>query len=221
MRAIFYADWINLRGSLRVMLLTPAAFLAWALVIGKPLFFCVSLVVMGYLFPNTAFSVEESTGWNRLSLSLPVTRADVVNSRFVMAVLIHAVLAAVGAAFVLVHAVLTDGTPELTDHLAELLACAAVAMLLNGVQMAAAFRWGIRKAAYLVMGLIWVPMLACTLLYIGCERLGISLQPLLTALKAWNVTGGLLRAMIALGIAVLTYVLCWRISVQVYQKKEL
>ena len=71
------------------------------------------------------------------------------------------------------------------------------------------------------MGLIWVPMLACTLLYIGCERLGISLQPLLTALKAWNVTGGLLRAMIALGIAVLTYVLCWRISVQVYQKKEL
>ena len=100
MRAIFYADWINLRGSLRVMLLTPAAFLAWALAIGEPIFFCVSLVVMGYLFPNTAFSVEESTGWNRLSLSLPVTRADVVNSRFVMAVLIHAVLAAVGAAFV-------------------------------------------------------------------------------------------------------------------------
>ena len=94
--------------------------------------FAISAVLSSFRLAS-AFSVEESTGWNRLSLSLPVTRADVVNSRFVMAVLIHAVLAAVGAAFVLVHAVLTDGTPELADHLAELLACAAVAMLLNGV----------------------------------------------------------------------------------------
>ena len=82
MKAILYADWMNFRLSIKSMLLAPVIFLVWAVIAEQPIFFFSMLVVMGYMFPSTAFSAEQSAGWDRLSLSLPILRHEVVASRF-------------------------------------------------------------------------------------------------------------------------------------------
>ena len=69
MKAILYADWMNFRLSIKSMLLAPVIFLVWAVIAEQPIFFFSMLVVMGYMFPSTAFSAEQSAGWDRLSPS--------------------------------------------------------------------------------------------------------------------------------------------------------
>lgn len=69
MKAILYADWMNFRLSIKSMLLAPVIFLVWAVIAEQPIFFFSMLVVMGYMFPSTAFSAEQS---RRLGPSEPV-----------------------------------------------------------------------------------------------------------------------------------------------------
>ena len=74
-------------------------FLVWAGIAEQPIFFFSMLVVMGYMFPSTAVSAEQSAGWDRLSLSLPILRHEVVASRFLLALAVNLTLFACSLVF--------------------------------------------------------------------------------------------------------------------------
>ena len=98
-------------------------------------------------------------GWNRLSLSLPILRRDVVGSKFLIGVLINLALLGIGSALASAYCVFYDSSTSLAEVLAGLLVCEAVSLLLMGVLMAVTFRFGIEKGRYIVMGCVWVPVL--------------------------------------------------------------
>ena len=76
MKAMLYADWMNFQQSLRTIVLIMVFCLIWTAATGEPVMFSTMLVVTSYLFPNTVFNVERTSGWDKLSLSMPVLRRD-------------------------------------------------------------------------------------------------------------------------------------------------
>ena len=127
MKAILYADWMNFRLSIKSMLFAPVIILVWAVIAEQPIFFFSMLVVMGYMFPNTAFSAEQSAGWDRLSLSLPILRREVVASRFLLALVVNLTLFVCSLVFATVYC-LAHGQPQaLMENYMSVLACEAVA----------------------------------------------------------------------------------------------
>ena len=220
MKAILYADWMNFRLSIKSMLFAPVIILVWAVIAEQPIFFFSMLVVMGYMFPNTAFSAEQSAGWDRLSLSLPILRREVVASRFLLALVVNLTLFVCSLVFATVYC-LAHGQPQaLMENYMSVLACEAVAIIMIGAELAAAFKWGIQKAGYIMLAAFFLPLA----LVFAAVTLEIRI-PLLTAAGRWLAGVEERRfALLLLGclaVALVIYLLCYRVSVRLYRKKEL
>lgn len=223
MKAMMYADWMNFRQSLRSILFVMVVFAIAAFVWSGPMFFIFTVVFLSIMVPTTLFSADQAYGWNRLSLSMPILRRDVVGSKFVMGALVNVVLLSVSTVLTVVYVLAgATGNPsaELMENLAGILACEAVAFLMMGVLMALSFKFGIEKGRYIIMACVWVPVLGVFLL----ERMP-WFETALHAAGNWLNTAGeaqislLLAAALAAGLAV--YAVCYFISVRIYQKKEL
>ena len=220
MKAILYADWMNFRLSIKSMLFAPVIILVWAVIAEQPIFFFSMLVVMGYMFPNTAFAAEQSAGWDRLSLSLPILRREVVARRFLLALVVNLTLFVCSLVFATVYC-LAHGQPQaLMENYVSVLACEAVAIIMIGAELAAAFKWGIQKAGYIMLAAFFLPLA----LVFAAVSLEIRI-PLLTAAGRWLAGVEERRfALLLLGclaVALVIYLLCYRVSVRLYRKKEL
>lgn len=223
MKAMMYADWMNFRQSLRSILFVMVVFAIAAFVWSGPMFFIFTVVFLSIMVPTTLFSADQAYGWNRLSLSLPILRRDVVGSKFLMGLLINLGLLVISTVLTVVYYRVSaaGGPPDaLMESLAGILACEAVAVLMMGVLMVLSIKFGIDKARYIIMACVWVPVLGVFLL----ERLP-GFETALQAVGNWLNTAGeaqislLLAA--ALAVSLVVYVICYLISVKIYQKTEL
>lgn len=223
MKAMLYADWMNFRQSIRSILFVLVVFALSAFAFSGPMFFNFTVVFLSIMVPTTLFAADQAYGWNRLSLSMPILRRDVVGSKFVIGALVNVVLLSVSTVLTVVYVLAgAAGNPsaELMENLAGILACEAVAFLMMGVLMALSFKFGIEKGRYIIMACVWVPVLGVFLL----ERMP-WFETALHAAGNWLNTAGeaqislLLAAALAAGLAV--YAVCYFISVRIYQKKEL
>ena len=223
MKAMLYADWMNFRQSIRSILFVLVVFALMAFLFSGPMFFIFTVVFLSIMTPTTLFAADQAYGWNRLSLSMPILRRDVVGSKFVMGALINVVLLVISAVLTVVYVLANaTGNPssDLVENLAGILACEAIAFLMMGVLMAVSFKFGIEKGRYIIMACVWVPVLGVFLL----EQMP-WFETALHAAGNWLNTAGeaqislLLAAALAAGLAV--YVICYLISVKIYQKTEL
>lgn len=223
MKAMLYADWMNFRQSLRSILFVMVVFAIAAFVWSGPMFFIFTVVFLSIMVPTTLFSADQAYGWNRLSLSLPILRRDVVGSKFLMGLLINLGLLVISTVLTVVYYRVSaaGGSPDaLMESLAGILACEAVAVLMMGVLLALSFKYGIEKARYIIMACVWVPVLGVFLL----EKLPF-FETALHAAGNWLNRAGegqlVLLIAAALAVSLVVYVICYLISVKIYQKTEL
>lgn len=223
MKAMLYADWMNFRQSLRSILFVMVVFAIAAFVWSGPMFFLFTVVFLSIMVPTTLFSADQAYGWNRLSLSLPILRRDVVGSKFLMGLLINLGLLVISTVLTVVYYRVSaaGGSPDaLMESLAGILACEAVAVLMMGVLMVLSIKFGIDKARYIIMACVWVPVLGVFVL----EKLPWFEAALhaagnwLNALHASQIVTLLAGAFV---VSLAVYALCYLISVKVYQKTEL
>ena len=223
MKAMLYADWMNFRQSIRSILFVLVVFALSAFAFSGPMFFNFTVVCLSIMVPTTLFAADQAYGWNRLSLSMPILRRDVVGSKFVMGALVNVVLLAVSTVLTVVYVLISatgDPAGALMENLAGLFACESVAFLMMGVLMALSFKFGIEKGRYMIMACVWVPVLGVFLL----ERMP-GFETALQAAGNWLNTAGEAQISLliaaALAVSLVVYVICYLISVKIYQKTEL
>ena len=223
MKAMLYADWMNFRQSIRSILFVLVVFALMAFLFSGPMFFIFTVVFLSIMVPTTLFAADQAYGWNRLSLSMPILRRDVVGSKFVMGALVNVILLAVSTVLTVVYVLISaTGNPAgaLMENLAGIFACEAVAFLMMGVLMALSFKFGIEKGRYIIMACVWVPVLGVFLL----EQMP-WFETALHAAGNWLNTAGeaqlALLIAAALAASLVVYVICYLISVKIYQKTEL
>ena len=98
MKAMLYADWMNFRQSIRSMLFILAVFAFAAFAWSRPMFFIMIVVMLSILLPATLCASDQAYGWDKLSLSLPILRHEVVRSKYLMGLLVNLTLLVLAAA---------------------------------------------------------------------------------------------------------------------------
>ena len=223
MKAMLYAHCMNFQQSLRTIVLIMVFCLIWTAATGEPVMFSTMLVVTSYLFPNTVFNVERTSGWDKLSLSMPVLRRDVVASRFLLSLAVNAAMLACGLVFSAVFCALTHTETTLVECIGAVLGGEAVTLILLGAQMAAAFKWGIQKSGYVLLGAFALIMLI-PVSFFAVDRLDIAAAQA-DGLRAWlaglSDASALLLLLGCVLAALAVYAICCLISVRIYRKKEL
>ena len=223
MKAMLYADWMNFRQQMRTIVLVVVFCLVIATSTGQPAMFSCMLVVASYLFPNTIFAVEQSSGWDKLSLSMPVLRREVVASRFLLTLAVNAAMLVRGLLFSVVFCTLWDNGTTLGECVASALGGEIAALVLLSLQMTAAFKWGIQKSGYVLLGFFCLIMLIPVSVF-TFGALDID-TPHVSAFMTWlfdlDDLSFLRLELGCVAAALAVYAICYLISVRIYQKKEL
>ena len=217
MKAMLYADWMNLRHVWKSILWVAAVMLVVSFSWAGVSFLSFLVVMLSVLIPATLLSTDRAYGWDKLCLALPVSRRDIVSSKFTVGL-------AVNAASLLFAAVVSAGYDAVMggvigEDLMALVACEAAALVLMGLQMVCILRFGPEKGRYILFGCVWLPIVGAALLgrLPAAQGTVHAIKAGMRTLDAGAVTGIVLTAL-AVGAAV--YVLCWRIGVRLYSRKE-
>lgn len=219
MKAMLYADWLNFRQSIRSMLFILLVFAFTAFTWGKTMFFIMIVAMLSILLPATLCASDQAYGWDKLSLSLPILRREVVQSKFLLGLLVNLALFLLAAAMTAAYS-LVDPSTSMTENMLSLFAGELIALFLMGVMFAITFRFGVEKSRYILIAVVWIPILAMA----GLVKFDIipgivdainqGFYQLETASLGLPVAAALL---VCLAIYAVSYV----ISVHTYQKKEL
>ncbi len=218
MKAMLYADWMNLRRSMKAILIVVAVIAVASLTWENGMAFVPFILVMlSLMVPATLMSSDRAYGWDKLSLALPVSRKDVVSSKFVLCLLVNLVTFALGA----VYAAGMDffAGDALTEDMLGLLACEAVGLALTGIGLALILRFGPERGRYFLVGAVWVPIILLTV--IKKHPAFNKLVQAVGGMDSWSAgqLAAFFGGLVIVGAAV--YAVCWRIGVGIYQKREL
>ena len=173
--------------------------------------------MLSLMVPATLMSTDHAYGWDKLSLSLPISRKDVVSSKFTISLLVNLMVVALG--MICIAGMNAFGGDAMAEDMVGLLACEAVGLALTGIELALILRFGTDRGRYFMIAVVWVPILLLTV--VEKHPAFDKLVQAVGGMDSWPVgqlaafCGGLMVA------SAIIYAVCWRISVGIYRKWEL
>ena len=202
MKAMIIKDMFCLRHQAKSVLLVLLVWLVISLTTASGLFFCALSIIYVIILPMATLSYDERAHWDSRALTMPVTRVQMVLSRYAVALLLGLGMLLLGAVVTL----FTDGVGSLPLCLAFFMA----GVFLLSLGMPLMLKLGVEKARILVA--------LCYLLPFGlmllAEQLGADVEGLLKGLAGAKAAAtGTALVLLALCLSVL-------ISIGIYRKKE-
>lgn len=219
MKAMLYADWMNLRRSMKALLVVVAVMVLASVTTGNGLsFFPAMLCMLSLMVPATLMSSDYAYGWDKLSLSLPVSRRDVVSSKFAISLLVNLTVVAL-LGMICIAGMNAFGGDAMAEDMMGMLACEAVGLTLMGIEIVLVLRFGPERGRYFLIGVVWVPIILLTV--VKKHPAFNKLVQAVGGMDSWSV--GQLTAFFGglVIIGAIVYAVCWRISVGIYRKREL
>lgn len=201
----------NVKSMLLILAVMAAAFLPTSGVTAY-LFICAFLCSMMII---TTFSLDDTAKWNRYAMIMPISRKDLVISKFI----VLAIFSAAGSLFGLIVSVIVEtADPEKTFNISRLgemlffaLAAWTFSLILEGIAIPLAFKFGAEKGRILLLVSSLIPLTICYLAYRLLLMLGVQITDhLLFVLLCWSPV-----------IALLWCLIMCKISYQIFAKKEL
>ena len=162
-------------------------------------------------------SSDYAYGWDKLSLALPVSRRDVVSSKFVISLLVNLTVVALG--MICIAGMNAFGGDAMAEDMMGMLACEAVGLALMGIEIVLVLRFGPDRGRYLLLAVVWVPIILLTV--VKKHPAFNKLVQAVGGMDSWSV--GQLTAFFGglVIVGAIVYVVCWRIGVGIYRKREL
>ncbi len=217
MKAMLFADWMNVRRSMKALLFVFVVLTAAAFGYGGSAYIPFMVTMLSLMIPTTLMSTDHAYGWDKLSLALPVSRRDIVSSKFTVSLAINAAMLLLGVVLTIVFSAVHRDS-ALAENLLGLVACEAAGLLLMGIEFDLILRFGTERGRYFLIGVVWVPILALTVLkkHPAFNRL----VKAVGGMDSWPVSRLAAFLFGCLAVCAAIYVLCWRIGIRIYRKKE-
>lgn len=166
------------------------------------------LAVLFLMMPLTVFSYDESAKWDAYGLTLPVSRKQIVLSRYVLTLLMLAVGSLIGAVFTY-GITLLPGVEETSQGMLEVIpVICGMGLIILAVVFPLIYKFGAEKGRYLMIA-VFLLLMIVTLLFNQISGWKEQLLPLLVFLPY-------AAPIVGLAFMAISY---W-ISCRIYENKE-
>lgn len=225
MKSMIYADFVILKQSLKAIGLVYLFFVLFAVSTKNISFLSTSLVMICVMVPLSLMSYDKTSGWDKMALALPVTRRDVVASKYAVVALFTLVVLLLSAGLMMIVHLVSDGSELLIPYLCSLLVCAGVVLLLAAVILPLSYQFGVEKSRYIFLAIVWAPILLSFILSNSgsSNDSGITnpLEHFFSLLDQMLPMQLFFASLVILLACLIVYAVSIPISVQIYRKKEL
>jgi ABC-type transport system involved in multi-copper enzyme maturation permease subunit len=202
MKGLILKDLISLKRQGTTMAAMVLFYIFLARSTNNPSMFAGIISVLCAMLPVTAMSYDERARWDKYSLSMPVSRLEMVLSKYVLGLMLGAVALALNLAFYLWSGV-KFGETVITS-----LAFFGVTMLFMSLIFPIVFKFGVEKGRMLMLLVLFAP----TALVVLASHLGLRLPEAET-----------LKSLAYMAPAVLLVVFAGSVllSLSIYARKEM
>ncbi|WP_303857939.1 ABC-2 transporter permease [Aminicella lysinilytica] len=211
MKSLILKDYYNIRHNSRYLLLMLVFFAVMFIPTMGPEIFTVMCCVMCSTMIISTCSFDEHCKWNRYAVIMPVTRKDIVTSKFMVLAIFSVFGALLGFIVTICTSLIMDHSLSVMETLLITLVGLATALFLGGTCIPLLYKFGVEKARIMLLAVVAIPML----LFIA---LGKILGQQFSDLPESTVTIILCLTPV---VAILWDVVMGRISLVVLRNKEL
>lgn len=158
MKGLLLKDILNLRQQGKVYFLIIAIWLAIAIASSDGNFFSGVMMMFTVLVPLSAAAYDDKAKWDRYALTMPISRWDIVLSKYLLAF-----ICAVVSAF-LSEIVMVIITGDVCNSLLLSAIYIMVGMLFVSLILPFIFRFGVEKARLIMMAIVLIPTILMTVI---------------------------------------------------------
>ncbi|MGB4606880.1 MAG: ABC-2 transporter permease [Tissierellia bacterium] len=202
MTGLIIKDLLNLKKQGKIYLLLVVFYFAMGLVNENTSMFTSMMTMVAVLIPLTAMAYDERSKWDRYALTMPISRKNMVMSRYLLG-LIFLIVAFVLS--MLVNMVISN--MKTAENTLVVLGGFSTGLMLMSVIFPLLFKFGVEKGRIFMMIVIFIPVAALMMI----SKLGISM-PDEEIIKSVIYLSPIIGAVIFL---ISIYVSLW-----IYKKKE-
>jgi len=211
MIGLLLKDFYILKQYLKTMLLMAAFFVLISTGLDNPAEFISGFIVLiCVMMTITSFSYDALANWERYALSMPVTRKEIVGSKYLLSLILC--LAGAAVSFPVSLAVLKMTGPVegfgMSEYLYSSVALISIAYLYIAVLLPLIFKFGVEKCRLIMIAVFAAPTAAL----IALSKAGVSM-PSEASLKAFIQ---LLPALV-----ILLNLVSYFISVRIFSAREI
>lgn len=216
MVGLILKDFINLRKNVKVMATFIIIYGAMSYASQDSSFFGTVFTILCTIMTLNLYAFDENAKWDGYALTMPVSRDNMVQAKYLMMLLLTAIGIALGIFFTLLL-YYTAGVGNPLSGAKSCIIGAGVAILFYCICIPLITKLGVEKAKFMLIAIYMVPFTAVILLGKAAESGSFTVpRDLITLGKyLWNniylVMTGVLA--VALGIS-------YTISINIYRKKE-
>lgn len=203
MKGLIIKDLINLKRQSRILAVLVVFYVVLALTMDNNSMLGGVLAVMSAILPVTALSYDEKAHWDKYALSMPVSRNDMVVSKYILGLILSA-----GSFIVTLIFNMITHPDAAMDNLLTSMALFAIGMLFLAFLLPILFKFGVEKGRLLMMLLLFLPTAAIVVF----AKLGLNLP----GEEAWARL-----ALAAPFVVVLILAASILLSVRIYASKEM
>lgn len=212
MTGLLLKDVLNLKKTIKQMLLILIVFVAMGFMMKSPQYVAFMLVLLGTTLVLSTMSFDEYSKWEGYALSMPVSRKDMVSSKYAF------LLITMAAAFVLSVAatwIMSMFTPvNIGENILVISSAVSFMIFVYSIVLPLSFKYGVEKSRIWMLLAFGIPFVSGFLVIKYAAG-----HPEFAAMLP---TEAQIEKMLAFAplAALVILVISFRIAVSIYQKKE-
>ncbi|NLO86632.1 MAG: ABC-2 transporter permease [Clostridiales bacterium] len=148
MKGLMIKDLINLKQQVKIVVLLNLLYLVTGIIAKDGSAFSGSLIILTAIIPLTAFSCDAKVKWDRYAITMPLSRKDLVLSKYALYLIINLLLTAAGLIGMIC---IGSGFAEALSHI---LMVACVGWIYISFTYPLLFHFGVEKASIFMMILV-------------------------------------------------------------------
>lgn len=172
MKGLIIKDLINLKKYGWSVLMITALYVIFSITLKDPEFMGGMVVLMFSMIAVTSFSYDNIAGWDKYVTAMPVSRRTVVKSKYVLALL----LSLLGAALSAIIGIATgyfNGTADIIKQLTISAGLLGIGILFLCIMLPLIFKFGVEKSRVIVIVVFAIPFAAA----FAMSQTGMTLPP--------------------------------------------
>lgn len=202
MIGLILKDVLNLKKQARIYLILVIFYFILGIANKNSSMFSSMMAMVAVLIPITAMSYDERSKWDRYALTMPLSRATMVASKYLIGLIF---LSAACLISIIVNMLFS--ITDISEYILISLASLSAGMILMALVFPLLFKFGVEKGRILLMIVLFAPTALISLL----PSVGVSL-PDEETIKSFIYAGPIIGGVIFLA--------SFYISLSIYRKKE-
>ena len=172
MKGLILKDLLNIKKSSKTFLFVIAFYIIFSVSFNNSSFLSGIIIMLFSLMTISSFSYDNIAKWDRYALSLPISKKDMVLSKYILSIIMIAVGAVLS--IVLTFAIIlykNSNTSVIQEQFITSYSVFFIAVILISVLLPLIYKFGVEKSRLLLFSVIIIP----AIIIVALSKLGVRL----------------------------------------------